>query len=101
MTSPAPAALWMALDAIAYLDDPDSHVVDDAAREALVRDYAPEEIIALFDALGWAIENPQYPFKSAYAPLPPIRHDEQTIVRYFTIVREGMRPIVERLRPRT
>jgi hypothetical protein len=99
MMREAPDALWIPLYGLAYIQDPEAHTIDDRDREVLLREYTPEKILAIFDALSWAVEHPDYPFVAAFGEiLPPMHYDQKTIVRYLETVREGMRPVVEQLR---
>ena len=101
MSDKAPDALIIPLYAMAYLDDPSSYPgPDDANRAAFARDYSTSEILEIYDAATWAIEHPDHPFRATFAKyLPHLKHDDASIVAYLTKLRDGMRPLVEKLRP--
>jgi hypothetical protein len=79
--------------------------LDDKDREELIAQYKPDKILAIYDALTWAIAHPDFGFLHEYAKAipqkPPTTHDSATIVEYFKKLRDGMAPVVEKLRPTT
>jgi hypothetical protein len=101
MTEKAPEALHIPLHGLYYVPDPRAFAVPDAgAREFLLGTYAPEKILEIFDALVWAVRHPDYPFLAEFADaIPDMTYDNETIVGYFEKLIEGMRPVVEALRP--
>lgn len=100
MADDAPEALWIPLHALFYVRDPASFAVpNDSQRAAFERDYTPEKILAIYDALAWAIAHPDHPFLTTYAKdIPKMHHDNATIVAYFKKMHEGMEPLVKKLR---
>lgn len=101
MSDQAPDALMIPLYAMAYLDDPASYAGPDAANlEAFVRDYSTAEILDIYDAATWAVEHPDHPFRTSFATqLPHLKHDNSAILAYLKKLRDGMRPLVDKLRP--
>jgi hypothetical protein len=103
MSEQGPEALWIPLHGLYYVDDPKAFPVPvEADREALVAAYTPERILAIFDALTWALAHPDFPFLTSYAQyIPDMDHDNATIVEDFKKLREGMKPVVDKLRAQT
>jgi hypothetical protein len=103
MSDTPPQDLVGLLYSLDYIDDPKSYVgLSEADRTDLERKYTPSQILDFFDALTWAIEHPDFPFLTLSSTmLPDMKHDNPTIVGYFTKLREGMRPVAERLRSTT
>lgn len=100
MADEAPQALWMALNAVAYLDDPKSfQVPDDQQRASARATYSDKQILDLYEALAWGIAHPDHDFAKQFgAMIPPIKHDRALVIDYFKKLHQGLTPLVESIR---
>jgi hypothetical protein len=99
MSDEPPLHLQGLLYMLYYVADPKSYQgLNDSDRADLERKHSAQEINAFHDALTWAAEHPDFAF-STLSPLGDhMTHDNATILHYFTKLREGMKPIVDKLR---
>lgn len=100
MADEAPQALWMALDAVAYLDDPRTfQVPDDQQRASARATYSDKQILDLHEALAWGIAHPDHDFAKQFGPMiPPIKHDKTLVIDYFKKLHQGLAPLVDDIR---
>lgn len=104
MSDSPPTALsifWMALYQVG---DPSRYQrMDDWERQELEKRYSRDKILAMYDALQWAISHPTFDFLAEYKkhmpPQPPLVGNDSAILDYFKRIEEGMRPVVQKLRP--
>lgn len=104
MSDTPPAALGVFWHALYYARDPRRYTaMTDEERKQLTRQYTPEKILAMYDAVQWAIAHPTFGFVAEYKkhlpPEPPLLGDDAAILEYFRRVEEGMRPVIQQLRP--
>jgi hypothetical protein len=103
MIDQAPEALWIPLYGLAYVPDPKTFAVpDEQARESLLANHSAQEILAIDDAITWAIAHPDFPFLETFAhQLPPIDYDNPLIISYLKKLQEGMKAIIDNFRAKT
>lgn len=101
MAEKAPDDLVTPMVGLYYVPDPKTFAVpDEADREHMVRTYSSDEILAMYDALIWAVAHPDHAFLDQFGDFTPgMKYDNKTIVGYFEKLIEGMRPLVDKLRP--
>ena len=104
MSDTPPTELAIFWYALYYLRDPRRYSsMSTDEREQLEKKYTPDKILAMYDAIQWAIAHPSFGFVAEYkkhmASEPAMVGDDAAVLDYFKKIEEGVRPVVQRLRP--
>jgi hypothetical protein len=104
MSDTPPTELEIFWHALYYLRDPRRYSAMSAEeRNELEKKYSTDQILTMYDAIQWAIAHPSFGFVADYKkhmpPEPPMLGDDAAILDYFKKIEEGMRPVVQKLRP--